>query len=324
MESRLEQAIDAAKLYYGRGVSQEDVARTLGVSRPTVSKLIQLAKERGFVTVAIHDPREATSKLGVELSRRYGLEAVRLAVGRNDPAAPYDQVGGVGAALLEELVQDRDRIGVAWGGHVHATARYLRPGSREGVEVVALEGGRPDASLSAGEHETITLLCDAFNAHPWVLHLPARFDNPAIVRLVHEERVIRQVLDLGSAVDTAVFTVEAVDPAHLGQVSGSLTARELAEVRDRAVARVCSRYVDEAGKAVSPTLEARTIAVGLDDLRAKRRRICIGGGRERSRALQVALAAGFVTHLVTDVAAAEGILAHEDRSVSFDRSRRGR
>ena len=51
------QALDAAKLYYA-GLSQQEVARRLHVSRPTVSKLLAYARRRGFVRIEIHDPRE--------------------------------------------------------------------------------------------------------------------------------------------------------------------------------------------------------------------------------------------------------------------------
>lgn len=55
------QSIDAAKLYYNSGFSQAEVARHLGVSRPTVSKLLSHASARGFVTISINDPRERTT-----------------------------------------------------------------------------------------------------------------------------------------------------------------------------------------------------------------------------------------------------------------------
>lgn len=51
------QALDAAKLYYA-GLSQQEVAQRLHVSRPTVSKLLAYARRRGFVRIEIYDPRE--------------------------------------------------------------------------------------------------------------------------------------------------------------------------------------------------------------------------------------------------------------------------
>ena len=62
MERRDEQSIEAVKLYYQQGLSQAEVATRMGLSRPTVAKLLAHGRERGFVTIEIHDPREDASE----------------------------------------------------------------------------------------------------------------------------------------------------------------------------------------------------------------------------------------------------------------------
>ena len=55
MERRDEQSIEAVKLYYQQGLSQAEVATRMGLSRPTVAKLLAHGRERGFVTIEIAD-----------------------------------------------------------------------------------------------------------------------------------------------------------------------------------------------------------------------------------------------------------------------------
>ena len=55
MERRDEQSIEAVKLYYQQGLSQAEVATRMGLSRPTIAKLLAHGRERGFVTIEIHD-----------------------------------------------------------------------------------------------------------------------------------------------------------------------------------------------------------------------------------------------------------------------------
>ena len=77
MDSRDEQSLRAAKMYYRDNLSQAEVALALGISRPTTSKLIQHAHDRGFVTITIRDPREASSTTATALATKYGLTSVR-------------------------------------------------------------------------------------------------------------------------------------------------------------------------------------------------------------------------------------------------------
>lgn len=56
-------AISAAKLYYQSGYSQTEIAKELNLSRPSVSRILQYAKDMGFVRIEIFDPIEDQSLL---------------------------------------------------------------------------------------------------------------------------------------------------------------------------------------------------------------------------------------------------------------------
>ena len=49
-------------LYYNRDVSQSDIAKLMGISRPTVAKLLQSAKQKEIVKIIICDPQESDPK----------------------------------------------------------------------------------------------------------------------------------------------------------------------------------------------------------------------------------------------------------------------
>ena len=70
MDKRDEQSIDALKLYYQQNLSQAEVAARLGISRPTVAKLLAHGRDRGFVTISIHDPRDEASELRIIMRAR--------------------------------------------------------------------------------------------------------------------------------------------------------------------------------------------------------------------------------------------------------------
>lgn len=313
MDPRQEQALDAAKLYYVSGLSQDEVAQRLGVSRPTVSKLIQSAKDDQFVTIAVHDPRELASDLGRRLAIRFGLEEVRVAPSPADPQGPLEDIGRVGAGLLESLVRDGERLGVAWGETMWAVGRHLRHTTRVGVDLVELKGGVPLQSKRTREYETMSLFCDAFNAHPRTLHLPVYVEHVETMRALERERHVQAVLQLGREVTTAAFTVGPIAPDATLFSLDYFTQDERDHLLEHAAGDICSRFYDDEGRVCLPELDARTVAVPLADLLTTERRVCSAGGRSKVRPLAVALAAGYVTHLATDAATARGVLEYSER-----------
>lgn len=46
--TKLKQSLQVAELYYQDNLSQLQISKQLGVSRPTVSRLIQYAKDNGW------------------------------------------------------------------------------------------------------------------------------------------------------------------------------------------------------------------------------------------------------------------------------------
>ena len=72
-------AISAAKLYYQSGYSQSEIAKELGLSRPSVSRLLQYAKDMGFVRIEIFDPIEDQSHLAQKVAAAYQLTDVCIA-----------------------------------------------------------------------------------------------------------------------------------------------------------------------------------------------------------------------------------------------------
>src|SRR6267378_3021657 len=74
----LRQTVHCLQLYYRQGRSQKDIARALGVSAATVSRLLQRAMDEGLVRVELDLPRREQLEAG--LVEQFGLrDAVVIA-----------------------------------------------------------------------------------------------------------------------------------------------------------------------------------------------------------------------------------------------------
>jgi len=300
-------SLDAAKLYYNSGFSQAEVAAHLGISRPTVSKLLTHAAERGFVTVSITDPREQSDELVSALCERFSLADARVTATPPGGSLLAD-LGSAGAALLEELITDHTSVGLSWGETMSAVASHLRKRPLEGVDIVQLKGGHSHSERSTKDLQTMQAFTQAFNAEAHLLPLPVIFDSVEAKEWVVRDRHISTILDMGASVDVAVFTAGAIEKESLALNLGYLTEEESEELLTNAVGDVCSRFYTAEGAIASPAVDARTVGIGLDDLTQRPTRILVAGGHTKTRAINVALEMGLATHLVTDQSTAHRLL----------------
>ncbi|WP_368388325.1 sugar-binding transcriptional regulator, partial [Schaalia turicensis] len=188
MDKKDEQAIDAVRLYFERGLSQAEVAAKMGISRPTVAKLLLRGREAGFVTVEIHDPRETSSVLGEQLAQRFGLVEARVVHGSGASEREIlDDLGRVGAGLVESLVEDGMSVGVSWGRTMNAIASRLRRTLRRDVEIVQLKGGSSHSSEVTNDFEVMRAFCETFNAIPRYLPLPVIFEDVRTLEIVRSD-----------------------------------------------------------------------------------------------------------------------------------------
>ena len=157
--------VEAAKLYYQMDLSQIEVAKKLGLSRPTVSRLLQQAKEEGIVEIKITDPSENSRMLGTELEEKLGLKkAIVASVPMYEDKIVKQVIGKNAADYISSIVKDEDVIGVTWGTTMYQVAAHLEHKSVRGVKIVQLKGGVSHSQKKTFASETLHLFEKAFDA----------------------------------------------------------------------------------------------------------------------------------------------------------------
>ena len=91
-------AINVAKLYYRSDYSQQKIAQELGVSRPSISRLLQYAKDKGYVNIQIVDPVEDMSHMEQRLKDKLHLKDVKIASSTINDEEEIKKYIGIAAA----------------------------------------------------------------------------------------------------------------------------------------------------------------------------------------------------------------------------------
>ena len=113
----------ASWLYYQEGMTQNDIAQTMGISRATVITYLNEARERGIVNIAIEPARLASLTIAQSLKSHFNLRDCLVIPNGADDQALGDRLGAAGALALRKFLKSGDTLAVTGGRTVMAVAR---------------------------------------------------------------------------------------------------------------------------------------------------------------------------------------------------------
>jgi DNA-binding transcriptional regulator LsrR (DeoR family) len=299
--------VQASRLYYELGETQNAIADRLGVTRPQVSRLLKRARAEGIVEIRIVDRDTAESPAAADLVARFGLDAVHLAPTLTGPEDLTRRiVGRLAAQVLRASVRDGAIVGIGDGASVAAVADALADAATPvRATVVPLAGGYWSTGADRDPYRRIA---DAFGAQPHGLMAPGLLDDAATKRALEAHAGVRAVLDLWDRLDVALFGIGGPSwgVASLGpDVTATLDDAA-------AIGEILIAPFDVAGSFVCPALRERVLAFDARDLARVPVSIGVGAGERKVRPILGALRSGAVRTLVTDVATAEAVVAEAD------------
>ncbi|MBB3112344.1 deoxyribonucleoside regulator [Paenibacillus phyllosphaerae] len=308
-EEKLAKMIDAARMYYQLDYSQQEIAKLFGVSRPTVSRFLQQAKDEGYVQITINDPRESSGVLAAELEHKYGLKkAVVVSVPQYEDIVVKKYLGEAAAKYLGDTVKDGDIIATTWGTTLYEVALNLPGKHLKDVKVVQLNGGVSHSETSTYAHEIVHLFGKAFHTIPYFIPLPAIVDHAVVKKAIEADRHIRGILELGKQSNIAVVTVGAPTDDSVLIKANYFSQEDLKLIYAKGAGDICSRYIDVEGKLCSAELSERTIGIDLEELRKKEQSILVAGGSKKIDGIRGALSGRYTNVLITDSFTAKYLL----------------
>lgn len=299
---QIKQAVTISQLYYLEGATQAQIAKQLNLSRPTISRALQYARDNNIVNIQVNDPLSNVDDLRAQLQRKYQLDNVVIAdVG---PTGNYQEdlnlLGQAAAAYLPQIIQDNDTIGISWGRTLAAVARHLQPSDRKNVQVVYLKGTVANSTHNNFVVEVTKHFNACYHTQAEILPLPVIFDNQDIKKMVVKDRFIHSILTAAQQAQVALFTVGTTAPDATLFELGYLNKKEIAKLQKESVGDIVSQFVDADGQIVDPALTARTVALPIDQLKEKRQAVLVAGGMAKLPAIRAALAGRYANVLVTD------------------------
>jgi deoxyribonucleoside regulator len=302
-------SVRVAELYYDENKTQDEVGALLKISRWKVGRLLTQARERGIVRIEIVHPRARRLKAERELQERFQLADVVVVPSPEREGDVLPRVAQAAADYLTSLRPVPRTLGISWGRTLSEIADRLDPGWATGVTVVQINGGVSLNRRPGTAANTAVMIAQRGNGQAVLLPSPAILERIETKQAIESDRIVADVLARARGASAYLYSAGVADASSVLVDSGYLRPDDLAElVRKGAVGDVVGRYIDADGNIVDPSLNERTVGIGLDELRAASSAIFVVAGRAKHDIARTVVMSGLCTVLVTDEATAVALL----------------
>ena len=306
----LDDAARAGWLYYVGGMTQDQIAGELGVSRQRAQRLVSRAIAEGLIQVRLEHRLAPCLALEAELMRRFGLGQARVAPGLGAGADANRAIAGLAAQMLEGFLRRAEPLIVALGTGraLRAMVDQLTPMEADQHRIVSLIGNiAPDGSASF--FDVIMRIADKVRAPHYPMPVPVISDTAEERALFHRLRPVENVTALARLADVTFVGVGQMGGDAPLLKDGFVTASELDEMQARgAIGEVAGWVFDAEGRYIDTGINERVGGVRVEAGRTEPV-YGIAAGATKVPAIRAALQSRIINRLITDEATATALLA---------------
>lgn len=305
----LDQAARAGWMYYVGGMTQDQIATELGVSRQRAQRLVSRAMAEGLIHVRVDHPIAECMELERALIQRFDLQLARVAPSAGGGVDPAHAIAPLAASVVEKVMDcaEKQTIAVGTGRALRAMADEMRTMDGKHHKLVSLIGNiSPDGTAS--NYDVIMRIADKVGAPYYPMPLPVFVESEHARDLFYGLKQVQVVEQLAAHADVTFVGVGQMDVTAPMMVDGFVDPEARNELEAAgAVGEIASWVYDENGAYID-SLHNRRIGGLRAGANPDGMVIGVAGGRAKYPAIKAALKGRLINGLVTDEHTARFIL----------------
>lgn len=294
--------------YYLENMPKVDIADRYNISRFQVARLLEEARTTGIVDITVHFPPERADTGWIE--SLLGIQHVVVADTAADEPHARTILGKATAKEIARIARAGTTIGISWSRTLDIASRHIETLPKS--DIVQLAGALPTAG-DGNPMEIIQRLGRLSGGRTWPLWAPLVVDDVTTAAGLLRQPEIAEALAKGDSLDLAVVAVGAWKPnqSTVWERVDNKVRRDASE--SGAVSECSGRLLDAEGHPVVTELDARVIAVTVEQLKRTPHVIAVAQGAARAEAVRAAAKAGFITTLIIDRPLAAALAGTSDK-----------
>lgn len=310
-DEKIELATRAAWLSYIGGMTQQEIAENLNVTRQSSQRLISWARRHGIVSVSIQSSILECVKLENSLRLAFNLKFVRIVPGTGlTDEVKKELICNMATTVIRELVETASPgtvFGFGSGRFLRQTINALPEFNKPDISCVSTVGAiAQDGSCS--QYEISSLFANKTNCKRYMLPAPIFAGDKEEHKAFTQTGIYQKIAQVAAQANPIFYGVGQVYLGCQINESGFISDEEISNLKDRkAIGELNGTFFDIDGKRVSSRLDALCTSLPFGDPMTKTM-IAISGGSGKAPSLAAAMKAGFINGIITDEETGKEIL----------------
>ncbi len=293
---RLRKILEVAKMYYIENFTQNEIAKELNMSRPSISKMLNEAKESGIVTININSPFSDNEVLLEKIITKYGLKGGEIVQDRGEKIVTDSEIYRAGIDFLIKNLNGVKNLGLGWGKLIEELLIHLEMNKISNLKgkIVPLIGNINLPVRGYHTNELVRIFAEKTGITPLYLF------SPACLTSLQEKEVIKNLENYQDIEKhwnnlECVFLEICSHPSVPDMGTAVRFGKKLNE--EKAVGNILAYYYDKNGRVIEGENDF-TIQIPLEKLRNVKKVIGIISSKTNKNAVIGALNLGIFTHII--------------------------
>lgn len=314
MEDKTDLLVRVAELYYEQELNQSEVGKILQLSRPTVSRLLEEAKETGVVEIIVHSPIRKNPALSRELRNTFHLREAIVVQGNYPYEKSLRRCCEAASQFFNTIMDNNTIVGIGWGTVPQILSEILDEKDYYNVNVVQMVGCLGTGNPDVDGIELALRISKRLGGTYSNIYAPIYVGNETVHKYLTSEPQIEATLRRAEHVDIVLTGVGSFNPETTLQRAGYWNDADRERfIRQGAVGHVMAQPYDQDGNEV-PMEGKFVIGAPLSALRNAEWSIGVAASAFRADSVLGAIRGGYINTLVVDRELAEEVLRLERRS----------
>ena len=300
--------VKAAFYYYIEGMSQSEISELLGISVPTVSRILKKAKDKRIVEFNIPEQYVDCVYLETKLKKITGLKEVIISPcieSRQDITENEvkKNVALEGARYHQRIIRKEDILGIAWGRTMYYLIHYLNPSQKTGTSFVTLHGSITEAVSNTDPRTLVSRASMAFGGNRYSLLSKALLDSKEQLEKIWNSENGKNLKALFEKITISISGVGSWFPELNSPLAREeyLSGDNIKKLQEKNIcADIMLHFIDRNGKECETELKYKTLTISLETYRKIPVKIVAASGSYKADSILALLRGNLVDVLIMD------------------------